>query len=167
MTENQKADQKDCPLSGEGWTGKQLKGTFQTFLDPERGLVLGGCTMGVYNSQNFSHCTLLRAIHLEVKVNVSSHLRLFASQSPWSIQFMEFSRPEYWSGQPFPSPGNRPNLGIKSSSPALQADSLPAEPQGKPRNTGVGSLYILQQIFPIQESNWGLQYCRRILYQLN
>ena len=44
---------------------------------------------------------------------------------------MEFSRPEYWSGQPFPSPGDLPNPGIKSRSPVLQADSLPAEPQGK------------------------------------
>ena len=44
---------------------------------------------------------------------------------------MEFSRPEYWSGYPFPSPGDLPNPGIKPRSPALQADSLPAEPQGK------------------------------------
>ena len=44
---------------------------------------------------------------------------------------MEFSRPEYWSGQPFPSPGDLPNPGIKPRSPTLQADSLPAEPQGK------------------------------------
>ena len=51
---------------------------------------------------------------------------------------MEFSRPEYWSGQPFPSPGNLPNPAIEPRSPALQADSLPAEPQGKPKNTGVG-----------------------------
>ena len=42
---------------------------------------------------------------------------------------MEFSRPEYWSGYPFPSPGDLPNPGIKPRSPALQADSLPAEPQ--------------------------------------
>ena len=40
---------------------------------------------------------------------------------------MEFSRPEYWSGLPFPSPGDIPNPGIKTRSPALQADSLPAE----------------------------------------
>ena len=40
-------------------------------------------------------------------------------------------------------------------SPTLQADSLPAEPQGKPKNTGVGSLSLLQQIFLTQESNWG------------
>ena len=45
---------------------------------------------------------------------------------------MEFSKPEYWSGQPFPSPGDIPNPGIKPRSPALQADSLPAVPQGKP-----------------------------------
>ena len=45
---------------------------------------------------------------------------------------MEFSRPEYWNGQPFPSPGDLPNPGIKLRSPALQVDSLPAEPQGKP-----------------------------------
>ena len=61
---------------------------------------------------------------------------------------MEFSRPEHWSGQPFPSPGGLPNPGIKPRSPALQADSLPAEPQGKAKNTGVGSLSLLQQIFP-------------------
>ena len=44
---------------------------------------------------------------------------------------MELSRPEYWSGLPFPSPGNLPNPGIKPRTPALQADSLPAEPQGE------------------------------------
>ena len=49
----------------------------------------------------------------------------------------------------------------------MQADSLPAEPQGKAKNTLVGSLSLLQQIFPSQESNLGLQHCRRILYQLS
>ena len=44
---------------------------------------------------------------------------------------MEFSRPQYWSGWPFPSPGDLPTPGIKPRSPALQADSLPAEPPGK------------------------------------
>ena len=51
---------------------------------------------------------------------------------------MGFSRPGYWSGQPIPSLGNLPNPGIEPRSPTLQADSLPAEPQGKPKNTGVG-----------------------------
>jgi len=68
-----------------------------------------------------------------------------------SRKSMEFSRPEYWSGQPFPSPGDLANPGIEPRSPALQADSLLAEPQGKPTNTGVGSLSLLQQIFPTQD----------------
>ena len=45
---------------------------------------------------------------------------------------MGFSRQEYWSGLPFPSPGNLPDSGIESRSPALQADSLPSELPGKP-----------------------------------
>ena len=48
-----------------------------------------------------------------------------------------------------------------------QTDSLPAEPQGKPKNTGVSTLPLLQQIFPTQELNLGLLHCRRILYQLS
>ena len=47
----------------------------------------------------------------------------------------EFSRQEYYSGLPFPFPGDLPNPGIKSGSPALQADSLPSEPPGKPSIT--------------------------------
>ena len=64
---------------------------------------------------------------------------------------MEFSRPEYWSGWPFPSPGDLPSPGIEPKFPALQADSLPIEPQGKPKNTRVGSLSLLQWIFLTQE----------------
>ena len=45
---------------------------------------------------------------------------------------MRFSKQEYWSGLPFPSPGGLPNPGIKPRSPALQADSFPTELQGKP-----------------------------------
>ena len=58
-----------------------------------------------------------------------SHVWLFAT--PWSIQSMEFSRPEYWSGEPFHSPVDLPDPGIKPGSPALQADSLPTELSGK------------------------------------
>ena len=45
---------------------------------------------------------------------------------------MEFSRQEHWSGLPFPSPGDLPNLGIEPRSPALWADALPSEPLGDP-----------------------------------
>ena len=54
----------------------------------------------------------------------------------------------YWSGWLFPSPGDLPNPRIEPGSPTLQVDSLPAEPQGKPKNSGVGSLSLLQGIFP-------------------
>ena len=71
-------------------------------------------------------------------------------------------------GSLFPSLGDHLlNPGIEPRSPALQVDSLPAEPQGKPKNTGVGSLLLLQQIFPTQELNRGLLHCRQILYQLS
>ena len=49
----------------------------------------------------------------------------------------------------------------------MQVDSLPAEPPGKPKNTGVGSLSLLQRIFPTQELNLGLLHCRWILCQLS
>jgi len=49
----------------------------------------------------------------------------------------------------FPFSRVLPNPGIEPRSPTLQADSLPAQPQGKSKNTGVGSLALLQQIFPI------------------
>ena len=61
---------------------------------------------------------------------------------------MGFSRQEYWSGLPCPPPGDLPNPGIELRSPALKVDSLPSEPPGNPMNTGVGSLFVLQGIFP-------------------
>ena len=87
--------------------------------------------------------------------------------TPWTIQAMEFSSPECRSVQPFPSSGDLPNPGIKPRFPGLQADSLSAEPQGKPKNTGGGSLSLLQCIFLTQELNWGLLHCRWILYKLS
>ena len=57
--------------------------------------------------------------------------------TPWTIQSTKFPRTEYCSGYPFPSPGNPPNPGIKPRSPTLQADSLPAEPQGNPNREDV------------------------------
>ena len=70
---------------------------------------------------------------------------------PWG-----FSRQEYQSELSCPPPGDLPDPGIKPRSPALQADSLPSELPGKPKNTGVDSLSLLQGIFPTQESNRGL-----------
>ena len=76
----------------------------------------------------------------KVKVKLLSRVRFFVT--PWTNvahqapPSMEFSRQEYWSGFPFPSPGNLPNPGIKPRSPELQADTLTSEPQGKPLQEG-------------------------------
>ena len=56
------------------------------------------------------------------------------SVTPRTIQSMEFSMSEHWSGEPFPSPGDLPNPGIEPMSPTLWVDSLPAEPPRKPKN---------------------------------
>ena len=63
-----------------------------------------------------------------------SRVRLFVT--PWTISYqaplsMEFSKQEYWSGLPFPSPGDLLDVRIEPGSPALQADALPSEPPGK------------------------------------
>ena len=86
-----------------------------------------------------------------------------ARQAPWS---MGSSRQEDWSGLPFSSPGDLPNPGMEPRSPAMQADSLPAEPPGKPKKTGMGSLSLLQQIFPSQELNRGLLHGKWTHYQV-
>ena len=97
---------------------------------------------------------------------VSSYLRPRGLQ-PTRLCPRGFSRQEYWSGSPCPSPGNLPKPGIEPRSPTLQADSLLSELPGKPKNAGVGSLSLLQGIFLTQESNQGPLHCRQILYQLS
>ena len=83
------------------------------------------------------------------RVKSLSRVRLFVT--PWTVALqaplsMGFSRQEYWSGLPFPSPGDLPNPGIGPGSPTLQADALPSEPPG---SIGVHKLnlgkYITQQ----------------------
>ena len=86
---------------------------------------------------------------------------------PNTLCLWAFSRQEYWSGFPCPPSGDLPNPGIECRSPALQMGSLPSEPPGKPKNTGVGGLCLLQEIFPTQELDQGLLHYRQILYQLS
>ena len=75
---------------------------------------------------------------VKVKMKSLSRVQLFATpltvayQAPLS---MGFSRQECWSGLPFPSPGDLPDPGIESGSPALQADALSSEPPGKSLGT--------------------------------
>ena len=82
---------------------------------------------------------------MKVKVNVKSLSRVQLFATPWTVayqapQSMDFSRQEYWSGLPFPSPRDLPNPGIKPGSPALQADTLPSEPPGKPEGDKISEI---------------------------
>ena len=65
----------------------------------------------------------------------AGHIQLFAMPRTVAYQAppsMGFSRLEYWSGLPFPSPEGLPDPGIEARSPALEADTLTSEPPGKP-----------------------------------
>ena len=81
---------------------------------------------------------------LYVKVKSLSHVRLFATPRTVAYQAppsMGFFRQEYWSGLPFPSPGDLPDPGIEPGSPALQADALRSKPPGKPKMLYVTGVY--------------------------
>ena len=74
------------------------------------------------------------SIYIKVKVKSLSRVRLFAT--PWTVAYqappsMGFFRQEYWSGFPFPSPGDLPNPGVEPRFPALEANALTSEPPGK------------------------------------
>ena len=95
-----------------------------------------------------------------------SCIRLFAT--PWTIYIVHgilqariLERVAF----PFSRGSSQPRDWTQVS--CIAGRSLPAEPPRKPKNTGVGSLSLLQWIFPTQELNWGLLVCRQILYQLS
>ena len=85
-------------------------------------------------------------VEVKVKVKSLSHVRLFVT--PWTVAHqappsMGFSRQEYWSGLPFPSPGDLPDPGIEPRSPALRADALTSEPL-TPKSDHTGTEKTLQ-----------------------
>ena len=100
-----------------------------------------------------------------------SHIWLFATlwtvacQAPLS---MGFSRQEYWTGLPFPSPEDPPNPGIEPSSPVFQADSLLTELKWKPLSASVRSIQFLSLLYPsLQEMiPWYLKFSWRELYSI-
>ena len=78
--------------------------------------------------------TLIPTLQIKLKVKQLAHGPIVSDEISicHAPLCMKFSRQEYWSRLPFPSPGDLPNPGIKPGSPALQADSLPPESSGKP-----------------------------------
>ena len=92
-----------------------------------------------------------------MKVKSLSRVRLFAA--PWTVAYdtspsMGFSRQEYWSGLPFPSPGDLPNPGIEPRSPALKADALSSEPPGKHEYIYYSMIYSTRNIFIMSIYYW-------------
>ena len=88
----------------------------------------------------------------ERKVRSLSYVQLFAT--PWTVAYqaplsMGFSRQEYWSGLPFPSPGDLPDPGIEPRSTTLQTDTLPSEPHSITIviSSWIDHLIIMQLIF--------------------
>ena len=104
-------------------TGKNIALTLQTFVGKVMSLLFN---------------TLSRSVIALVWSESSSVVS--DSVIPWIIQSMEFSRPEYWSGLPFPSPGDLPNLGIEPTSQIRWGDSLPLSHQGSPSDTELHSV---------------------------
>ena len=103
---------------------------------------------------------LVQPLDDKVKVKVAQSCPTLCDPMDYTVHGILQARILEWVAFPFSGGSSQPR------SPALQADSLPAEPEGKPNNTGVGSLSLLQWIFPTQGSNRGLLHCRQILYQL-
>ena len=97
-------------------------------------------------------------------LSLVSHVWLFvtpctiAYHASLSVEFLQ-ARILKWVAMPSSRGSSQP------SSPTLEVDSLPSEPPGKPKNAGVGSLSLLQDIFPSQELNQDLLHCRWIHYQ--
>ena len=79
------------------------------------------------------------------------------SATPGTTQSMEFSRPEYRSGLAILVSRGSSQPRDRTQVSQIAGDSIPADPQRKPANTGVGSLSLLQQIFPTQELNPGIE----------
>ena len=106
---------------------------------------------------------------LEKLMKLLGHVWLFVT--PWTVAYqapwtMGFTRQEYWSGLPWPSPGDLPDPGIEPGSSALQPDTLPSEPPGKPWET-YRLLFIYNRTLKIRLQQSGLSWVLCILLILH
>ena len=124
---------------------------------------------GIYPTQELNLC-LLHLLHwqtdsLPLSPPESESHSVVSLCNPMDYTVHEILQAIILEWVAFPSPGYLHNPGIEPRYPAMQADSLSAELQGKPKNTGMDSLSVLQQIFLTQELKWGLLHCRHISLQ--
>ena len=109
-----------------------------TLWDPIDSSPPGSDVPGILQARTLEWVAISFSIAWKWKVKVKSLSLEQLVATPWTVAyqappFMGFSRREYWSGLPFPSPGDLPNPGIEPGSPTLQADALPSEPPGNPK----------------------------------
>ena len=121
-------------------------------------------TMKDQNSKDLYRKSILKRVGICLVAQLCPTLCHPMDCSPPGSSVQGILQARNWSGLPRPPPGDSPNPGIEPRSPTLQADSVPSEPTRKPKNTAVGSLSLLQGIFPTQKSNQGLLHYRQILY---
>ena len=111
-------------------------------------------------------CQLLSLnINGESEVKVAQSCPTLCNPIDYTVHGILQVRILQWVAFPFSRGSSQPR--DRTHFPHISGRFLPAEPPGKPKNTGVGSLSLLQWIFPTQELNQGLLHCRRILYQLS
>ena len=115
----------------------------------------------IAHTHTHTHTRVHESFKVFLKVKVTQSCQTLCDPMDYIVHGILQARILEWEAFPFSRGSSQPR------SPALQVDSLPAEPQGKPENTGVGSLSLLQRIFPTQESNRGLLNCMYILSQLS
>ena len=130
------SEQPKHPKKEENW--KHHTSLFQLYYKP---LIITSAWCQTHRPMELN-----RELRNEVKVKIAQSCLTLCDRMDFTIHAILQARILEWVAFPF-SRGS-PQPGIKPGCPTLQADSLPAEPQEKPKNTGVGSLSLLQQIFP-------------------
>ena len=102
-----------------------------------------------------------------MKMKITQACPTLCDPMDYTVHGILQARIQEWVAFPFSRRSSQPREQTQVSH--IAGDPLPAEPQGQPKNTGVGSLSLslLQWIFLTQELNWGLLHCRWILYQLS
>ena len=133
--------------------------TMVTFVIALLSLSVRFCWVMLWWTQPFSLLTP------PVKVNVTQSCRTLCDPIDYTVHGILQARILEWVAFPFSRGSSQPRDQTQVS--CIEEDCLPAEPQGKPKNNGVGSLSRLQGIFLTQEWNQGLLHCRWVLYHLS
>ena len=131
-------------------------------VTPIDGSPLGSPVPGILQARTLEWVAIAFSNAWKWKVKVKSLSRVWLFATPWNSPGQNTGV-----GSLFLLQGIFPTQGANPGLLHLQVDSLPAEPQGKPKNTGVGSLSLLQQMLLTQESNRGHLHCRRTLYHIS